>query len=203
MTVPVVAQLDQPAELVVRPLAVGQDFFGLRAQRTKQLGNVPVMPADLNVGAGRMGLDFLGQLLKLAVVEPAVILEPERFGKRFESEPRAMAVAGIRSSEQVVQFQRLSVNLVTFEVANVSRRAGIANGRQSVAGVRFFGVPDDQNDGVFWRGECFIRRRLPEHGRRNGQCQQGAKYDLPWQLVFHVVVLGGGFWCRCLNNWVR
>ena len=105
MPVSIKTQLNQPAELIVRPFGIGQEFFGVRAQRAKQLGNLPVMPADQNIGAGRMAMEFLGQFLKLVVIEPAVNLDPQRLGNRFEGEARTMTVWGIRGGKEVVQFK--------------------------------------------------------------------------------------------------
>jgi hypothetical protein len=113
------------------------------------LGNIPVMPADQNVCAVRPALDFIDQLRKLVVLEPTVNRETEFLGERFDGEARAMTVGGILGGEELVKFQRPSVNREIIEIINVCSGASFASGRQTVAIVRLFGVPDDQNDCIF------------------------------------------------------
>ena len=104
MTVLVVAQLNEPVILIVRPFAFAEECIGINAQRAEQSGNIPVMPADQNICAVRPALDIIDQLRKLVVLEPSVYLETEFIGERFEGKARAMTVAGILGGEELVKF---------------------------------------------------------------------------------------------------
>ncbi|HYC17428.1 MAG TPA: hypothetical protein VEC94_09480 [Pseudolabrys sp.] len=148
-TILVVTQLDKPVENTIRPSAFRKQCPRVGTQRAQQIGNCPVMPAYQNVFASRKALNFTYHLQKSSIFKPGVNREPERLADRFDSQSRTLAVDGILGSKDVVQFQRLPVDLKIPEIIDVSPGVRDPDRRQAGALDGILGVPDDQNDGVF------------------------------------------------------
>src|ERR1039458_5136445 len=101
----IVTQLNQPAKHIGLPFGTRDEFFRISAQRSEQLGNLSVMPANQDVFTVRPVLNLLGQFQKLFVLEPTVNWQAERLAERLEGKARATTLLGIRRRKQIIQSQ--------------------------------------------------------------------------------------------------
>jgi hypothetical protein len=116
---------------------VTAELTGNRAQRLNQLRDFSMKPTNENEFAVRLGSDFIRQLVKLFVREPAANGEVELLTNRLDAETRATACFGISGGEQVIQPQWLAGNREMFEIIDVAFSGCFRGGGQPGAVGRF------------------------------------------------------------------
>ncbi len=153
------AQLQHPVEGIVGPRPVWEQLRRVCPQLQEQLRHGAVMPADEDGFAVLFGAQFVRQAPDIIGLETPINLQPERFGQRLQGEARALAAFGVRRSEEVVELQRLPIELQRLEIIDIALRALFTLRIQSWPGLRLFRVADDQDrrtlasgSGVF--GDC-------------------------------------------------
>lgn len=108
-----------------------------------------MMPADEDAFIVTPGGNVCGELIELAVFELIADLKMKGLAERFDGEAWTMALLGIRRGVKGIEQQRFGINAEGLEVRYISFRALMPGRGKISTRIRFLGVTDDEDNGVF------------------------------------------------------
>ena len=119
-------------------------------------------PRDEDFISKSVSHEFLCHCRWILIREPEIEFHFEGFGKRLDGESGSVALFAVGGSEDVIEMERLPINFVLLEVVDVGIGPLFARFRESIADLRLFCVPDDQDDLI--RERAILTRLVEQKG---------------------------------------
>ncbi len=131
----VVFQHNHPIIDIFRPVAIGQEFVGVRAKLVQKFRHLAVMPGDEDGAVGFASREPMRQGLHFLVGKGLLDLEPARLREGGDRQARAVAVLRIRGRDNRVDFHRRAIDPQMLEIIYIGLGACYAGGRETRAAV--------------------------------------------------------------------
>ena len=146
LSVGIKVELDDSVVDHIRPFTFGDETLWVAAQCLDEGGNLAVSPRDQDFVAVSMGREVFRDRRWIFVSKTGVDLLVKRGCKRLNCQSWSVALFAVGGGKDMIEMERLPINFVLLEVVDVSFGSLFARFRETIADLRLFCVPDDEDD---------------------------------------------------------